>query len=200
MAFKSFARLSPRNKGSIIGQIHKLIKYYGDFFCIRERPYLRDLSEKDGNIYWIAEGANSLIAIALVEPEYVFTIADVVLKSVGYLISKKPGYMDRLLQHIWSDLDNSSIILFSKPSLATHISLNELNLTELNATELASFFPQFADYKTTYFNVHETLSEGLKRRGYNIYLRITEDDEKKILPHYPEFIEFLNEKKLKTKE
>jgi len=171
MALKSFARLSTRNRGSIVSQIHKLMKLYGDFFSIRERSYLRKLTEIDGAIYWIPEGLNVLIALAMIEPDHTFQLHGHTLHSMGYLISKKPGFMNRILQHIISDYENMSLLLFSKPSLAARIPCSDFGLVECTAEFLQEHCPELANHPTTYFNMSETLAEGLNRRGYSIYIK-----------------------------
>jgi len=173
MALKSFTKLSSRNRGSIVSQIHKLMKMYGDFFCVRERAYLRNLSNTDGTIYWIPEGANNLVAMAIIEPDFTFTINDYNFHSIGYLISKKPGFINRVLQHIWSDFEDENLILFSKPSLAERIPPSEFGLIECTPDFLQENCPELANQVTSYFSIPETLAEGLRRRGYNAYFKFS---------------------------
>jgi len=187
MALKSFSRLSPRNKGSIVGQIHKLMKFYGDFFCVRDRTYLRDLADIDGVFYWMVEEANNLISLAILEPAHIFNLEGFKLQSLGYLISRKTGYMDRVLQHIWSDFEQENLILFSKPNLANKIPLKNLQLIEFTPEKLETYLPELANHKTTYFNIEETIFEGLKRREYNVYLKITPELYQKLFKRNPEF-------------
>jgi hypothetical protein len=177
MAFKSFKSLTTRNQSSLITQLHKLINYYGDTFCPRERNYLKNLSSTDGSIYWLEDDNRKMVAVALVDPNYIFEADGITVRTLGYTISRRQGQMDRILSHIWSDYEEDTIGLFSRKSLVGSLDLEFLNLIELTPLELDSVWPQLAQIKSDYFNLSsESLVQGLSRKDYNLYVRFSPKD------------------------
>lgn len=186
MAFKSFKKLSSRNQSTLISQLHKLINYYSSIFATRERVHLKKISQHDGAIYWLEDDTKKLAASAILDPNYSFSIGPINLKTLGHTISKRPGQMDRLLNHVFEDHKNHSIMFLCKPFVAESINSEEFRLTEINPVELSQLWPELAKFKTDYFNVkNEPLAEGMSRKQHNAYFKFAPQDLeiiKEILP------------------
>jgi hypothetical protein len=173
MAFKSFSKLSSRNQSSLVSQLHKLIAYYGEIFSPRERVYLKNLSKKDGSIYWLEDDEKKLVAAAIADHNYTFIVNDLEVKTLGHIVSKRPGQMDRILSHVFADNEDSIMILLSRPAVAASIQNELFNLIQLTPVDLITLWPELANIKTDYFNItKETLVEGMNRKNHHLYLRI----------------------------
>jgi hypothetical protein len=177
MAFKSFKKLSSRNQSTLISQLHKLINYYSSIFATRERIHLKKISQQDGSIYWLEDDTKKLAASAILDPNYSFSIGPIHLKTLGHTISKRPGQMDRLLNHVFQDHKDNSIMFLCKPFVAESISSDEFDLTELTPVEMSQIWPELANIKTDYFNVkNESLSQGMSRKQHNAYFKFAQKD------------------------
>lgn len=176
MANKSFSKLTARNQSFLVSQLHKLINYYSGIFCSRERVYLKNLTKIDGSIYWV-EGENKvLIAMAVLDPNYIFKSDGIEFTTMGHTISNKPGQMERIFHHIFTDFTNKSLSLICKPFVADSIAVKDYGMIGFNPVELTKYMPDIADIKTDYFNVTETLAEGLARKEHQIYFRFAPED------------------------
>jgi hypothetical protein len=193
MAFKDFSKFSTRNQSSIISQLYSLIKYYGDFFCPRERVYLKELSKTEKNIYWLEGKDKKLVAAALLEPDHSFKLGGIDLLPLGYTVSKAPGYMSRIFDHIFSDYEEHSIIFFCRRSLANSMEVTNYGLTHLTLSQLNDLAPELAQSKTNYFNVkNDILIKGLERKQDEIYLKLSQSHKQALADKYPKLIDYLN--------
>lgn len=196
MAFKSFRTLTTRNQSSLVTQLHKLINYYGDTFCPRERNYIKNLSAVDGSIYWLEDDDKKMVAVAVVDPNYVFKAGDITVCSLGYTISRRQGQMDRILSHIWSDYESQTLALFSRKSLVGSLDLDFLNLIELTPLEISTHWKELSMIKTDYFNLSsESLEAGTARKGYNLYVRFAPVDLEKLSKTNKSLFDLCTEKK-----
>ncbi|MEM1311995.1 MAG: hypothetical protein AAGF07_00860 [Patescibacteria group bacterium] len=176
MAFKSFSKLSSRNQSSLISQLHKLIVYYGEIFSPRERVYLKNLSKVDGAIYWLEDDEKKLAAAAIVDQNYFFEVNGLTVKTLGHTVSKRPGQMDRILSHIFTDNEDSVMILLSRPAIAASLQHNLFKLIQFSPIDLITNWSELANTKTDYFNItKETLAEGMSRKNHHLYLYIPEE-------------------------
>ncbi len=181
MAFKNRSKLTGRNKSSLRSQLSKLITYYGSIIIPRERVYLKNLGETDGNIYWVEDKAKKLIAVALVDSNYIFEASGFKLLSLGHTISMQPGQMGRLLDHIFTDHNENSLVMLCRHLIAESVNFIDLGLYYLTPTELLEFWPELARFKTDYFNVkNEALFSGLSRKQYNLYFKFSAQDKKNL--------------------
>lgn len=198
MAYKSFRTLTSRNQSSLITQFHKLINYYSDFFCPRERSYLKAISQKDESIYWLEDDEHKVVAFAVVDPNYDLFVSGIRLKVLSYTISRRPGQMDRIMTHIWSDYEHASIVLLCRKTIAKGLDLEALDLIELSPLDIKNYWPEFGALETTYFNLkHETMLDGLIRRGQYVYLRLSQNDRNILEQSHPELVTFLDQQKIK---
>lgn len=194
MANKSFSKLTSRNQSSLVSQLHKLISYYSGIFCSRERIYLKNLAKNDGSLYWIEDDAKKLMAIALIDPNYKFNVLGFDLITLGHTISNKSGQMERLLHHIFTDFEDKTINLICKPFVADSMGVTDYKMVGFNAVELAQYFSDLANVTTDYFNVTETLAEGLARKEHQIYFRFAQSDLEKIKKSNSDLFKFINKK------
>ena len=194
MANKSFSKLTSRNQSSLVSQLHKLISYYSGIFCSRERIYLKNLTKTDGSLYWVEDDAKKIMAMAIIDPQYKFNVLGFDLITLGHTISNKSGQMERLFHHILTDFENKTLSLICKPFVADSIIVSNYNMVGLNSFELSQYFPELADIKTDYFNVHESLSEGLARKEHQIYLRFAPNDLEIIKKSNQDLFKFVNSK------
>jgi hypothetical protein len=177
MAYKSFRTLTPRNQSSLVTQLHKLINYYGEIFCPRERAYLKSLTQNDGSIYWLEDDSKKIIAVAIIDPNYSLQASEVELKLLGHTISKRPGQMDRIFHHIWSDYEDETIAVVCRKSLSTAFDVEDLKLIELNPTEISQHWKELGEVETGYFNLtDEKLIDGLIRKDYCLYIKFSDKD------------------------
>jgi hypothetical protein len=198
MAFKSFSKLSSRNQSSLVSQLHKLIAYYGEIFSPRERVYLKNLSKKDGSIYWLEDDEKKLVAAAIADYNYTFNINDLEVRTLGHIVSKRPGQMDRILSHVFSDNEDSIIILLSRPAVAASIQNEIFNLVQFTPVDLVTLWPELANTKTDYFNItKETLVEGMNRKNHHLYLKIPHDSLIKLKESKPQLADFISSKLVK---
>jgi hypothetical protein len=192
MAFKSFKKLSPRNQSSTISQLHKLIKYYGEIFCPRERSYLKELSKQDRSIYWVEDESKKLVAAAIVEPKYIFDIEGHFFKTLGYTVSKRPGQMERIFSHILDDYEEDNLIFMCRKSLASSLQTEKLGMVKLTSTQLMEFLPELAYLKTDYFNVkNEPLALGMERRQNDMFLKLNDEARQDLLAKKPKLLDIL---------
>jgi hypothetical protein len=195
MANKTFTKLTTRNQGNLVSQIHKMIKNYVDFFAIRERVYIKQLSKIDGSIYWLSDQNNELIAMALLEPDHSFDLEGIEYKTLGHVIAKKMGIIDRIITHIWEDNKESNVIAFSRPSLSHALHTEDTTLIEFNPMELLENWPEMAKKTTSYFNVrNESVYQALSRKGQNLYLKLSTVQEPVFSEKYPKTIEYIKNK------
>jgi hypothetical protein len=194
MANKSFSKLTSRNQSALVSQLHKLINYYSSIFCSRERIYLKNLTKVDGSVYWIEDEAKKLMAIAVLDPNYRFNVGGIDLVTLGHTISNKSGQMERLLHHIFTDFENTTLNLICKPFVADSIGIKDYDMVSFNSIELKELFPELAALKTDYFNVTETLAEGLARKEHQIYFRFCPKDLEKIQKSSPNLFRHLTNK------
>jgi hypothetical protein len=197
MANKTFSKLTTRNQGNLVSQIHKMIKNYVDFFAIRERVYIKQLSKKDGSIYWLSDQNNELIAMAMLEPDHTFELDGIEYKTLGHVIAKKMGIIDRVISHIWEDHKENNVIAFSRPSLSHALHTEETILVDFNPLELLENWPEMAKKTTSYFNVrNESIYQALSRKGQNLYLKLSPAKELEFTERYPKTMEFINSKRI----
>jgi hypothetical protein len=195
MAYKSFKHLTPRNQSSLVTQLHKLISYYGEIFCPRERVYLKNLVQYDDVIYWLEDEEKKMVAVALMDPNYIFEVSGVKVYILSYLISKRQGQMDRILAHIWSDYEDKTIALLSRKALTAGIDLIGLGLVPFSPVELSKFWPELANQQTDFFNLKkETLSQGMDRKQYYLYLKISYKDLSTLQKNSPALVDAINQK------
>jgi hypothetical protein len=199
MAFKSFSKLSSRNQSSLVSQLHKLIAYYGEIFSPRERVYLKNLSKTDGSIYWLEDDEKKLVAAAIVDHNYDFSLDGLSLKTLGHTVSRRPGQMDRILSHIFSDYEDSSMLLLSRPTIAASIQNDLFDLIPFSPVDLVKLWPELANTKTDYFNItKETLAEGMGRKNHYLYLKITDRDFLSVSKNKPELTEYIKSQSKKS--
>ncbi len=197
MAFNNFHRLPTRNQSSLVTQLHKLIHYYGEIFPARDRSYLKTLTSLEKSIYWLEDEEKKMVATAIVDPNHHIKLDDLDLVVLGYLISRRPGQIDRILAHVWSDYELKSILLLSRPALAAAINKEDLGLVALSPLELEQFWPHLANIKTNFFNIsNETLSKALDRKNYQVFLRITEEDKQTLAKTNPELVKLIRNKEV----
>lgn len=195
MAYKSFSKLSSRNQSSLVSQLNQLISYYGEIFCPRERVYLKNLSKTEGTIYWLENEDKKLVAAAIVDKNYTFTANGVTLTTLGHTISKRPGQMDRILTHIFSDYQDNSLVLLCRPGIAEGIQTQIFDLVPMTALELTTYWPELAHIQTDYFNTSkETLAQGMDRKQHYIYIKLSSSDWITLKREKPELIEFIEAK------
>lgn len=196
MANKTFSKLTVRNQGNLVSQIHKIIKNYVDFFAMRERVYIKQLSKLDGTIYWLSDQNNELIAMAMLEPEHHFELDGLEYRTLGHVIAKKIGIIDRIISHIWEDYKDDNVIAFSRPSLSHALHTNDTLLIDFSPSELLENWPEMAKKTTSYFNVrNETVYQALSRKAQNLYLKLSEVQETVFAEKYPKAYTFIQEKK-----
>jgi hypothetical protein len=201
MAFNNFHRLPTRNQSSLVTQLHKLIHYYGEIFPARERSYLKTLTSLERSIYWLEDEEKKMVATAIVDPNHHISLDGIDLVVLGYLISRRPGQIDRILAHVWSDYEFKSILLLSRPALAAAINKEDLGLVALSPLELEQVWSELANVKTNFFNIsNETLSKALDRKNYQIFLRITEEDKQKLLKTNPELVDLIRAKEVELQK
>jgi hypothetical protein len=196
MANKTFQKLTTRNQGNLVSQIHKMIKNYVDFFAIRERVYIKQLSKLDGSIYWLSDQNNELIAMAMLEPDHQFELDNFQYKTLGHVIAKKIGIIDRVISHIWEDHKDDNVIAFSRPSLSHALHTDETVLVDFNPLELLENWPEMAKKTTSYFNVrNESVYQALSRKGQNLYLKLSPSHEQDFAKSYPGTWDFIKSKR-----
>jgi hypothetical protein len=196
MANKTFQKLTTRNQGNLVSQIHKMIKNYVDFFAIRERVYIKQLSKLDGSIYWLSDQNNELIAMAMLEPDHQFELDNFQYKTLGHVIAKKIGIIDRVISHIWEDHKEDNVIAFSRPSLSHALHTDETILVDFNPLELLENWPEMAKKTTSYFNVrNESVYQALSRKGQNLYLKLSPAHEQDFSKSYPGTWDFIKSKR-----
>jgi hypothetical protein len=199
MAYKSFRTLTPRNQSSLVTQLHKLINYYGEIFCPRERAYIKSLSQNDGAIYWLEDDAKKIIAVAIVDPNYELAVDDIEIHLLGHTISKRPGQMDRILHHIWSDYEDQTIAVLCRKSLTSAFDIEDLKLIELSAHEIVQYWPALGQATTSYFNLsNEKIIEGLARKDYTLFMKFSDQDLAKIKSTKPDLFKVLDLKLAKV--
>jgi hypothetical protein len=196
MANKTFQKLTTRNQGNLVSQIHKMIKNYVDFFAIRERVYIKQLSKVDGSIYWLSDQNNELIAMAMLEPDHHFELDNFKFKTLGHVIAKKIGIIDRVISHIWEDHKDDNVIAFSRPSLSHALHTEDTLLIDFNPLELLENWPEMAKKTTSYFNVrNESVYQALSRKGQNLYLKLAVSQEDSFAESYPKTWSFIQNKR-----
>lgn len=201
MAYKSFRSLTPRNQSNLITQLHKLINYYGEIFCPRERSYLKTLSQNDGSVYWLEDDLKRIIAVAIIDPNYTVSIDPFDIVILGHTISKRPGQMDRILHHIWSDYQDKTIAVVCRKTLSTAFDVQEFQLVEMTNTEIAEYWPELAEYRTNYFNLtNEKMIDGLIRKDYTLFMKFTPQDLSAIRLTMPKLYELISKKMLRLQD
>jgi hypothetical protein len=196
MANKTFQKLTTRNQGNLVSQIHKMIKNYVDFFAIRERVYIKQLSKLDGSIYWLSDQNNELIAMAMLEPDHQFELDNFQYKTLGHVIAKKIGIIDRVISHIWEDHKDDNVIAFSRPSLSHALHTDDTILIDFNPLELLENWPEMAKKTTSYFNVrNESVYQALSRKGQNLYLKLSPTNENSFAQSYPGTWDYIKSKR-----
>jgi hypothetical protein len=178
MANNDFSKIQQRNHSLIVSQIAKQINYYGSVFCSRTRVYINKLSQSKNSIYWIDNNLK-LTALAIVDPNYKFSVNNVTLQTIGHIIATVPGQIDRVIKHIFEDYKEESFMLLCKPFVAESLKLyQDFNLLPILPSQLLQFWPDLANIKTDYFNVkNEVFYSGLERKNHNIYLKLTQKDK-----------------------
>jgi hypothetical protein len=177
MANSNFTQLTSRNKSSLVTAIHKEITYYSSSFCIRERVYVNKLTKDDDNIYWLQAENKQLAAFAIMDPNYEFEVEGIKLHTIGHTISKRPGYMERILTHIFKRHPEKSLILLCKEFVAKSLDIASYGMKCITPLELEEHWPELASLKTDYFNVkNEPLKNGMIRKQHNLYIKITDKD------------------------
>jgi|GEM_PF-1644956 len=177
MAYKNPTKLTSRRQGEIIGQVFRLISCYSDFFPSRSRVYLKDVAAANNNLYWLEQDkTGEVTAIAMVESKYQFQTNGITIQSVGHILSKINNQIHNILTHLTGDYKESNLAIFCRPSIAKALDIeNNFGFFELNAVQLLQLWPDLAGVVTDYFNTEETLAAGLSRRGYNLYIKLTEN-------------------------
>lgn len=195
MAFNNFHRLPTRNQSSLVTQLHKLIHYYGEIFPSRERSYLKNLSLLEKSVYWLEDEEKKMVASAIVDPNHTISVNGIELTVLGYLISRRPGQIDRILAHVWADYEDKSIVLLSRPALAAAINTEDLGLVSLTPAELLQTWPDLANTKTNYFNIsNEVLVSAMDRKNYHLFLRFSSEDMSKLSLIQPELVKLIQTK------
>lgn len=183
MAYKSFKSLTPRSQSNLVTQLHKLINYYGEIFCPRERSYLKTLTQKDGSIYWLEDDLKKITAVAIVDETYSLKVSNIEVVLVGHTISKRAGQMDRVLHHIWSDYEDKSLAIVCRKNLSVAFDTKSFELIELTPLDIVKYWNELTHLKTSYFNLtNESFVDGLMRKNYSLYIKFT-DNDKEILKH-----------------
>lgn len=175
MAKKIFSVLPARHQSSVISQIHKLINYYSSIFPCRERNYLKKLSQTDGNIYWLEDDQKNVLSVVIIDPNYIFTLDGHKILPVGHIISKKPGSIEGLLKHIFSDYSDCNLMFIAKEFIAQSIDYTKYNLKQFNPIQLLDNLPEIANISTNYFNVsNEKFVEALARKENSVFFKFTD--------------------------
>lgn len=201
MAYKSFRTLTPRNQSSLVTQLHKLINYYGEIFCPRERSYIKSLTQHEDTIYWLEDDIKKIIAVAIVDPNYTVSTSYSDVAILGHTISKRPGQMDRILNHIWSDYEDKTLAIVCRKSLSSAFDSEELQLIEFTPLELSQYWPELANHQTNYFNLtEEKFVNGLNRKDYCIYVNFSESSLNKIKEESGELYSFIESKRKQGSE
>ena len=193
MAKKSFKQLSDRNRGRLVGEIYKLIIYYGNIFVPRKRSYIKEICSKEDCIYWLDDGKGDLVAMAVLEPDFVFEISGIKFKTVNYFISKYPGLMDRIFDHIWDDNKDCNLLLIGKKTVVRCFDKQKFNLTEFAPEEVLDIMPPIAQTKTNFYNIsQETLYNGMIRNQNCLYLSPCSKDKAKLAEVFPKIKSRIN--------
>ena len=201
MAYKTFSRLSSRNQSNLITQLHKMISYYGEVFCSRERLYLKNLSKQENTIYWLEDEQKKLIASVIVDLNYTFDVDGIKLIPISHTVSKRPGQMDRIINHICTDYTDQNLVVPTRSIIASSIQLDNYGFFSMSPVEMVTFWPNLAQIKTDYFNTHnETLAAGLSRKNQNLYIRINQSTLENIKSSNPDLYSFINEKMESSEE
>lgn len=196
MAYKNPYRLSGRRQGEIIGQVYKLIVCHSDFFVPRNRVYLKDVAKVENSIYWLENPKTSEItALTLVEPKYQMDLNDVKLVVIGHTLSKIRNQMHNILDHLFSDYLDQSMVFFLRESFGVALMLEQkYSFVRINSEELNHLWPEMALTETDYFNLPsgEYISQGLARKQYYVYLRLTEVDKQKFVESHASLLDFIS--------
>ena len=196
MAYKNPFRLTTRRQGEIVGQIYKLIVCYSEFFIPRSRVYLKDVAKQENSIYWLENSKNAEVtAIALVEPKYKLNIDDIELITVGHTLSKVNNQMHNILDHLFSDYKEGNLLILSRELFAQAMQIeSKYNFTALDAVQLQDLWPNLANCSTDYFNLSsgENLAQGMSRKGYKLYLRLSNSTSPQIQKKAPDLFEYIN--------
>ncbi len=180
MANSDFSTLSLRNKSSLVTAIHKEITYYSSTFCIRERVYINKLSKAKNNIFWLEDETKKLVAFAIMDPNYEFETDGIKIKTIGHTISKRPGYMERILRHIFNTHAGQTVAVLCKEFVANSLDLASFGAKNINPLELQERWPSLAKTSSDYFNVNENFVSGLIRKQHNFYIKLSKEDESKL--------------------
>jgi len=181
MANADFSKLSTRARSALVTAIHNEITYYSNTFCIRPRAYINRLTKKNDNIYWLDDESKNLAAFAILDSNHTYQVDGISLQTLGHTISKRQGYMQRILSHIFKAKKNQSIALLCKDFVARSLAVIGGKTVEISPNDLSKIWPALAQTKTNYFNVEdEPLINGMIRKQHNLYLSLTEDDKQKL--------------------
>lgn len=193
MAFKNFSKLSTRVQSGLISQLYQLISYYGEIFCPRDRVYLKDISQTNSAIYWLETEDKKISAAAIVDPNYVFKVSDISIVTLGHLVSRRPGQMERILNHIFEDYSEQSLMLFCRPNIAVGIQPEVYDFVPFSPLQLSTMWSELAQIPTDYFNISkEKLVEGLDRKDHYIYLRLAAQDYYTLAKTKPKIIKYID--------
>jgi hypothetical protein len=199
MALKNVFRLTKRRQGELIGQIHKTICCYSDFYVTRARVYLKDVAKESDSVYWLENPkTGDITSLALVEPKYKFEVDNITLTTVGHTISKIQNQIQNILDHLFGDYAEANLLIYCRPLFAKAMQIEErYDFIAFTPDEIKELWPNLANMSTDYFNVTagETITSGTARKGYTIYLKLSEAAITTLTTSHPELITSLKSKK-----
>lgn len=199
MAYKNIFRLTIRRQGEIIGQIYRLISCYSDFFVSRTRVYIKDVAKSEDTFYWLENSKTSEVtSFAFVDPNYTINDYGIKIYNLGHTITKLNNQMMNIIDHLLGDYKDCNIIFYSRPLFAQALLLEEnYSFVGFTIDEFLKYCPEIANKSTDYFNVTtgETVLQGLIRKTYNIYLKVTDLDLELLKKKNTTLYKFLVEKK-----
>jgi hypothetical protein len=186
MALKNIFRLSKRRQGELVGQIFKFIQLYTDFFVPRTRVYLKDVAQNNDAIYWLENTKTGEVSsVAIVDPKFNVELAGVNWVVISHAISKIPNQIHNIIEHILGDYTTANIIIMTRELFATAMQLEDnYHFKKFSIDEIAEIWPEFASKSTDYFNLlsgNETIQDGCKRKGYFIYLKLANEEQKMLV-------------------
>ena len=180
MANSDFSKLSDRNQSKLVSDIYKEISSFTESFPLRKRVYIRDMSKMPNNIYWLQDSSSKLAAFAFLDSNYIFKIGNIQLHTFSHTIAKKPGYMNRLLSHIFEERKEQDLILICKDFVYNTFNITNDIFIPLNPDQLEERWSELATLKTDFFGANEDFLSGVKRKKQMVYLKLTSNTKKQL--------------------
>jgi hypothetical protein len=187
MGYQKFSTLLARKKSNIVTQIFDLITYYGSIFPLRERTYIKELCEKNNNVYWFEnDERDTVLAASIVDPNHIFKYKEHELLPIGHVVSKKPGSIEHVLPRILSEHKHTNLMVIVKDFIAESVQYTKYSVKKFNPLELLEHLPELARSKTNYFNVeNEIFYEALIRREECVFIKFKDDLREELTKNIP---------------